>query len=64
VSEGVVMRFGGWRSREVFERYNIKNEDDLRKAAAMVAESPIGKNWEKQGKVKPLKVSRRARSAG
>jgi integrase len=56
VSEGVVMRIGGWRSREVFERYNIKNEDDLREAAAIVG-GPIGKNWERNARVKPFRSS-------
>jgi hypothetical protein len=37
------MLIGGWRTRKIFERYSIKNEDDLRAAAAMVAGSPIGK---------------------
>jgi integrase len=28
VSEGVIMDMGGWATREVFERYNIKDESD------------------------------------
>ena len=36
VSEGVVMAICGWRTRAIFDRYDIKNEDDLRKAAAQV----------------------------
>jgi len=36
VSEGVVMNILGHRTRSIFERYNIKNEDDLREAAATV----------------------------
>ena len=28
VSEGVIMQIGGWRTRSVFERYNIKNQAD------------------------------------
>jgi len=36
VSEGVVMAICGWRTRAMFDRYDIKNEDDLRKAAAQV----------------------------
>lgn len=34
VSEGVIMRQGGWRTRSVFERYNIKDESDMHDAAA------------------------------
>jgi integrase len=29
VSEGVIMRIGGWRTRSVFERYNIVSQDDI-----------------------------------
>jgi hypothetical protein len=28
VSEGVIMEIGGWKTRSVFERYNIKNRTD------------------------------------
>jgi integrase len=63
VSEGVVMLIGGWKTRAVFERYNITNEDDLRDAAAMVSQKRIGKNWEKQGKIRPLKASLGSRNA-
>jgi hypothetical protein len=28
VSEGVIMQIGGWRTRSVFERYNIQNQAD------------------------------------
>jgi integrase len=63
VSEGVVMKIGGRKTRTVFDRYDIKNEDDLREAAAMVSGSPIGKNWEKRAKVKALKPSAKARCA-
>ena len=33
VSEGVVMKIGGWRTRSVFDRYNIIDELDLAEAA-------------------------------
>jgi integrase len=36
VSEGVVMKILGHKTRSMFERYNIKNEDDLREAAVAV----------------------------
>jgi len=33
VSEGVIMRIGGWKTRNVFERYNIVDQADLADAA-------------------------------
>jgi integrase len=33
VGESVIMRIGGWRTRSVFERYNIVDESDLADAA-------------------------------
>jgi integrase len=38
VSEGVVMKIGGWRTREIFERYNIIDEADLADAARRLDE--------------------------
>jgi integrase len=38
VSEGVIMQIGGWRTRSVFERYNIKNQRDLKEAAVLVGQ--------------------------
>jgi integrase len=38
VSEGVIMQIGGWRTRSVFERYNIKNQRDLQEAASQVGQ--------------------------
>jgi integrase len=35
VSEGIVMKIFGHKTRPIFERYDIKNEDDLREAAAV-----------------------------
>jgi integrase len=47
VSEGVVMMIGGWKTRSVFERYNIKNEQDLQEAAAQVGQ--LGKEVGQRG---------------
>jgi integrase len=32
VAEGVIMRIGGWKTRSVFERYNIVDQRDIREA--------------------------------
>ena len=32
VAEGVIMRVGGWKTRSVFERYNIVDQRDVREA--------------------------------
>lgn len=56
VSEGVVMKILGHKTRSIFERYNIKNEDDLREAAQKVAE--MGSN----GKEGAREVARAASS--
>jgi hypothetical protein len=43
------MKILGHKTRSMFERYNIKNEDDLREAARAVAE--MGKSGEKRAQV-------------
>jgi integrase len=52
VSEGVVMKILGHKTRSIFERYNIKNEDDLREAA--LALGLLGRNGKKRAQVVPL----------
>jgi hypothetical protein len=41
---------GGWKTRSVVERYNIKREDDVREAAEAVDTSGNGKKWEKRAR--------------
>ena len=38
VPERVVMAIGGWKTRSVFERYNIVNEQDIREAGRKLGE--------------------------
>ena len=38
VAEGVIMKMGGWRTRSVFDRYNIVDESDLADAARRLDE--------------------------
>jgi hypothetical protein len=49
VTEGVVMKIIGHKTRSIFDRYDIKNEDDLREAAQKVSE--LGRNGKKAGRV-------------
>jgi integrase len=34
VAESVIMKIGGWKTREIFERYNIKDSKDVAEAVA------------------------------
>ena len=34
VTEGVIMKAAGWRTRSMFDRYNIIDEDDLARSLA------------------------------
>lgn len=36
VDEGVIMKIGGWKTRSVFERYNIVSESDIMEAARKI----------------------------
>jgi len=54
VPEGVVMRIGGWKTRSVFDRYNIVSTRDLHEAAAKLElyheELAAGAEQDKQSK--------------
>jgi hypothetical protein len=54
VPEGVIMAVCGWRTRSVFDRYNIVNEADLSAGLAKLAAMPQSD--------KPSKVTRIAKA--
>ena len=53
-SEGIVMKILGHKTRSIFARYDIKNEDDLRDAAATVASPELGPIGDKRAEVVPM----------
>ncbi|HUU49935.1 MAG TPA: site-specific integrase, partial [Nitrospinota bacterium] len=44
VSESVIMKIGGWKTRSVFERYNIIDEEDLKEASKRLTDYHKTKN--------------------
>lgn len=46
ISEGVIMRIGGWKTRSVFDRYDIKDQADLADAARRLDEKMERKKTE------------------
>lgn len=63
VSEGVVMKILGHKTRSIFDRYDIKNEDDLREAAQVVAAREPGRTGTGGNKIVPARGSRDRKSA-
>lgn len=61
VSEGVVMKILGHKTRSMFDRYDIRNEDDLREAAQAV-ENEMGRNGTGRAKVRIIRRSRKEKS--
>ena len=50
VPESVIMRMTGHKTRNVFERYNIVDDDDLRQAMRMIESGrPVEKEQGEQG---------------
>jgi hypothetical protein len=49
------MQLAGWKTRAVFERYNVKNEKDLQEAAATVGSArEMGRGNGAQASVTPI----------
>jgi hypothetical protein len=49
VAEGVIMKLGGWKTRSMFERYNIVDQRDLRDALDKLEAQRVEeeRNWHK-----------------
>lgn len=50
IDEGTIMKIGGWKTRSVFERYNIIKESDLSKAVGKY--DAARQDWEVQAQFK------------
>jgi integrase len=50
VAEGVIMKIGGWKTRSVFERYNIVNAQDMREALGKLKSHKNSHNSPQQNK--------------
>jgi integrase len=52
VAEGVIMRIGGWKTRSVFERYNIITQSDIKDAMTKLqtSEKALKQQQEEQRK--------------
>ena len=52
MAEGLIMRIGGWKTRSVFERYNIITQSDIKDAMTklQVSEKELKQQQEEQQK--------------
>ena len=50
VSEHLAMKFGGWKTRSVFERYDIVSHSDLEQVAALLDAKRLQQKSEQQAK--------------
>jgi integrase len=57
VDEGTVMAIAGWRTRAMFDRYDIKDDDDLKSAAERIATA----KWATVGKKRRVIALKKAR---
>jgi integrase len=64
VSEGVVMRIGGWKTRSTFDRYNIIDEADLADAASRLDEKRAAMDAEARTDTKTDKLTNRQADDG
>jgi hypothetical protein len=39
VAEGLIMRIGGWKTRSVFDRYNVITQTDIKDAITKLQDS-------------------------
>lgn len=39
MAEGLIMRIGGWKTRSVFERYNVITQTDIKDAITKLQDS-------------------------